>query len=166
MSDEKNPNLNKSNRFLAFSLGQEDYAIPLLSVKEVIGVPEITPVPYTPPHFLGIMNLRGQVISVLDLRMKFNVTKKATNAETSIIICDLFPLNLGIVVDSINSVLTLNADEIKERPHIQSSKSSDYIMGVANVNNQLTLLLDVAKALSVEDQTALGRSSGKNQEAA
>src|SRR4051812_41249332 len=96
--------MNDQNRFLSFSLGNEEYGVPLLAVKEVIAMPEITPIPYTPSYFLGIMNLRGQVISVMDLRQKLGV-KPSQSSETAVIICDLNSLSIGVVVDSINSVL-------------------------------------------------------------
>ena len=77
MSDQSNnASALAGQRYLSFSLGSEDYAIPLLSVKEVIAVPEITPIPFTPSHFLGIMNLRGQVISIIDLRSKLGIKTK------------------------------------------------------------------------------------------
>lgn len=137
-------------RFLSFSLGKEQYAIPLLSVKEVIAVPEITPIPHTPPHFLGLMNLRGQVISVIDLRHKLGI-KSETGAETSIIICDLDPLCVGVVVDSINSVLAPEPSQISEPPPVQSTKNVDYITGVCKIEQDLVVLLHIGKALSVED---------------
>jgi purine-binding chemotaxis protein CheW len=141
-------------RFLNFSLGEEEYAIPLLSVKEVIALPDITPVPFTPAHFLGIMNLRGQVISVIDLRQKFGIKPKS-NTETAVIICDLNPTCLGIVVDSVNSVLSPQASEISEKPEIQSSKNTDYIQGVYRQDKRLVLLLDVTKTLDMEDRKAI-----------
>ncbi|MBC7692182.1 MAG: purine-binding chemotaxis protein CheW [Methylotenera sp.] len=161
MSDDNSP-IQKSSleRYLSFCLGQEDYAIPLLAVREVIAVPDITPIPFTPPYFLGIMNLRGQVISVLDLRQKFNIKPQA-GSETAVIICDLSPLSLGVVVDSINSVLAPNATDIAPKPEIQSSKSSDYITGVVKKDDRLILLLDIARCLSSEDQAALNKTLPK-----
>jgi purine-binding chemotaxis protein CheW len=159
MSESKNVSMKEQTktgelrRFLEFSLGSEAYAVPLLSVKEVIAYPDITRIPYTPPHFLGIMNLRGQVISVIDLRTKFGI-KTEQNAETAVIICDLAPLCIGIVVNSVNSVLPLHDSDISDRPDIQSSKSSDYITGVTRQDQKLVLLLDMAKAIDVEDQSA------------
>lgn len=150
------------NRFLAFSLEEENFAIPLLSVKEVIAMPEVTSIPYTPPHFLGIMNLRGQVISVIDLRLKFNM-KATSNSETAVIICDLAPLCLGIVVDSVNSVLSLSTEDIAPRPEVESNKKTDYIMGVTRQDKKLVLLLDLAKTLNVEDHTAI--KQGQKQSA-
>ena len=146
----------KADRFLSFSLGTEEYAIPLLSVREVIAMPEITPVPQTPAHFLGIMNLRGQVISVMDLRAKLTI-KPNPSAETAIIICDLKPSSVGVVVDSINSVLSPSAEEISERPEIQSSRATEYIQGVFRHQDRLVLLLDVGKTLNLQDQQAIAR---------
>lgn len=152
---------NEINRFLNFTLGDEEFAIPLLSVKEVIAVPETTPIPHTPPHFLGIMNLRGQVISVIDLRKKFSMTAKS-NEETSVIILDLKSQFLGVVVDSVNSVLPIKTSEILEKPMIESSKSTEYITGVFRKNDHLVLLLDIFKTLSHEDKSAMQKTaSGK-----
>lgn len=146
------------NRFLNFTLGEEEFAIPLLSVKEVIAVPETTPIPHTPAHFLGIMNLRGQVISVIDLRKKFSMTAKSTE-ETSVIILDLKTQFLGVVVDSVNSVLPIKTSEILEKPMIESSKSTEYITGVFRKNDHLVLLLDIFKTLSQEDKSAMQKSA-------
>jgi purine-binding chemotaxis protein CheW len=146
-------------RYLSFSLGHEDYAVPLLGVREVIAVPEITPVPYTPPHFLGIMNLRGQVISIIDLRLKFNI-KAETTSETAVIICDIGTSSLGVVISSVNSVLALDAADISPKPEIQSYKNTDYITGVTRRDKKLILLLDLTKALSVEEHAAISKAAG------
>src|SRR5689334_6329228 len=90
---------NSDLRYLAFSLCKEQYAIPLLQVKEVIGLTDTTPVPYMPNYFKGIMNLRGQIISVIDLRLKFRMTNVETGKQTAVVILDLGPLSIGIVVD-------------------------------------------------------------------
>lgn len=124
--------------------------MPLLAVKEVIAPPEITAVPQTPSHFLGIMNLRGQVISVIDLRIKLSI-KPTQAAETAIIICDIKPNSMGVVVDSINSVLNPKPEEIAEKPQIHSSKATDYITNVFRHDNRLVLLIDIAKTLTGGD---------------
>ncbi|MCK6597882.1 MAG: chemotaxis protein CheW [Bdellovibrionaceae bacterium] len=148
------------NRYLNFSLGEEEFAIPLLSVKEVIAVPETTPISHTPPHFLGIMNLRGQVISVIDLRKKFSINTKNTE-ETSVIILDLKNHFLGVVVDSVTSVLAIKNSDILEKPMIESSKSTEYITGVFRKNEHLVLLLDIFKTLSQEDKSVISKSATK-----
>ncbi|MFW7380115.1 MAG: chemotaxis protein CheW [Oligoflexus sp.] len=154
-------NFAEGTRYLAFSLGEEEYAIPLLVVKEVIAVPEMTPIPHTPPHFLGIMNLRGQVISVIDLRRKFNI-KNSSSDDTAIIICDLSPLTLGVMVDTVNSVLTPEKNELSPKPEMESYIGTEYIDAVYRKENSLILLLDIAKALDSKDKAAIEKSKTNN----
>lgn len=156
--DEKNDTHIKS--YLRFSLHNESYALPLLSVKEVIAMPEITKLPNTPKHFMGIMNLRGQIISIIDLRAKFNIAN-SFGAETTVIICDIKPFCIGIVVNSVDSVLSVNDENIKSKPEIESDKKTDYITGVVSVDEQLILLIDIAKALDVAEQQLLEAQARK-----
>lgn len=146
-----------NDRYLAFSLGKETYGIPLLTVREVIAVPSFTPIPQTPAHFLGLMNLRGQVISVLDLRQKLGI-KPTPESEASVIICDLSPLCLGVVVDSIDSVLTPAADSVSPPPEA-SGRSLAYLSAVCRSGEKLVLLIDIAKALDVEDLRVARRAA-------
>ena len=145
-------------KYICFGLGQEEFGIPLLSVKEVLAIPDITPVPQTPAHFLGIINLRGNVISVMDLRAKFGI-KSTTADETTVIILDFGDYQLGVVVDRVDSVLSVNPEQISNKPHIESSKSTDYISGVYRQDQKLILILDIAKALSVEDRNIANRKT-------
>ncbi len=151
-----------NQRYLTFSLGNEHYAIPLLSVKEVIANIETTPVPYTPSYFKGIMNLRGHVISIIDLRMKFKMAKAELKPETSIIILDLNPFFIGVIVDSIESVLSFSLDEIGPAPDIESTIKTDFIKGVARKDKRLILILDVAATLNVEDLKAIKKQVSKS----
>jgi purine-binding chemotaxis protein CheW len=151
-------NQDSGTRYLSFSLGTEDYAIPLLCVKEVIAIPEITPMPFSPPHFLGIMNLRGQVISIVDLRKKLGI-KAQNTSESAVIICDLGQVCLGIVVDSINSVLTPQESELSEKPVFENMAATDYVTHVYRKDKKLILLLNIAKALNVEDYQAISKSA-------
>ncbi len=147
-----------AQRYLSFSLGVEEYAIPLLKVKEVIAVPETTPVPFTPTHFLGMMNLRGQVISVIDLRLKLGMPKSERTEETAVIIVDLNPIFLGVVVDSVNKVLSLEGSEVSAPPELLDAKNSDYLTGVARKDSKLILILEIAKALDVQDMEAISQT--------
>jgi purine-binding chemotaxis protein CheW len=140
--------------YLRFSLHDESFALPLLVVKEVIAFPEVTAIPNTPKHFLGIMNLRGQIISIIDLRKKLNI-KNDFNSETTVIICDFNSCMIGIVVDSVDSVLNLKPTDIKDKPDIQGSLNSEYILGIVNVDQQLILLMDVMQALDLKDKEVL-----------
>lgn len=161
MSESTIKKLNtQGSRYLSFSLGNERFAIPLLSVKEVIAIPEVTPIPFTPAHFKGIMNLRGQVISIIDLRQKMNIKSQPT-AESAVVICDLSPLCLGVIVDSVDSVLSLEENEIKPRPDIESKQNVDYIIGVVEREKRLVLLLEIARALSVDDMRSIASQKQK-----
>jgi len=142
------------SRFIEFSLGREDYAIPLLMVREVISVPDTTPIPKSPGHFLGIMNLRGQVISVVDLRKKLKVEAKQ-DKEEAVIIVDIGGMNIGVVVDSINKVLAFSSDEVSEMPEVENQINTHFIFGVYKKENSLTVLLDIAKVLDLKDMEAI-----------
>jgi len=139
-----------TDRFLTFSLGGEHFAMPLLQVQEVIALTEVTPVPQMPKYFLGIMNLRGQVVTIMDLRTKLGI-KPAEDQETVVIICDMAPVCVGIVVDSVNSVFAVNPKQISTAPEMMGSKL-DSIIGVYRDEKNLILLLDIAKTLNQGDQ--------------
>lgn len=152
----KKVNSTEMNRFIEFSLGSEDYAIPLLMVREVISVPETTPIPKSPTHFLGIMNLRGQVISVVDLRKKMKV-EPSKNIEEAVIIVDIGGMNIGVVVDSINKVLAFSADDVSDVPEVEQQVNANYIIGVYKKEKTLTVLLDIAKVLDLKDVDAISQ---------
>jgi purine-binding chemotaxis protein CheW len=138
-------------KYMEFSLGDETFAIPLLMVKEVINIPEFTPVPYTPSYFLGIMNLRGQVLSAIDLRKKMSITPNIEHNETAIIILDLDNISLGIMVDSINSVLSIEKDSLSSPPDLDSKVGSEFILGVHRKEDGLSLIVDIKNLLSSKD---------------
>ncbi len=146
--------MTDSARYLCFDLGNREFAIPLLSAKEVIGIPEITAVPQSPPYFLGIMNLRGNVISIMDLRVKLSI-KPNTSEENTVIILDLGDYSLGVVVDRVNSVQTVEKENISDPPLVEATNKVDYIIGVFRKDEKLVLMLDISKALSVEDRSVL-----------
>lgn len=146
--------MSAAGRYICFNLGSQEYGVPLLSIKEVLGLPEVTAIPQTPNHFLGIMNLRGNVISVMDLRAKIGLKSPNTD-ETSVMIFDLGNYMLGVVVDKINAVIIIEDSEISERPMLEANKSTDYIENVYRNKDHLVLLISISKALSLEDHAAL-----------
>lgn len=152
--------MTDSSRYLCLNLGTEEFALPLLDIKEVIGMPEVTPVPQSPAHFAGIVNLRGQIISVMDLRTKLGI-KATKSEETSVIILDLKEFSMGIIVDRVNSVQVLKDKELAEKPMVDSSKAHDYILGVFRREEKLILLLDIKKALSLEDKKLISHQTKK-----
>jgi purine-binding chemotaxis protein CheW len=132
-------------RYLCFNLGTESFALPLLHVREVLAEPEITPVPHTPSYFQGIMNLRGQVVSVMDLRAKLGIKPRADGSESAVIICALGEFVVGITVDAVNSVVAPKADEVS----VETGAGREYLAGVYRHQQELVLLLDVARALGL-----------------
>lgn len=153
--------MTDNSRYLCFNLGKEEFAIPLLDIKEVIGMPDVTPIPQAPTHFVGIMNLRGQVISIMDLRVKLSF-KPSPSDETSVIILDLGNYSLGVIVDRVNSVQVLSKDSVSEKPLVDNGKSHDYITGVFRKEDKLVLLLEINKALSIEDKNILNKKLTKS----
>lgn len=149
-----------AGRYLCFSLGKEKFAIPLLQVKEVLADVETTKVPQAPADFKGIMNLRGQVISVFDLRLKLKLGKAEKTPETTIIILDLNPLFLGVVVDSVDSVVEYEESDVSPRPDTDSSFKLNYVTGIARTENSLTFLLDLKAVLNADDFKAM-KSQGQ-----
>lgn len=149
----------EENRYLVFTLHGEQYGLPLLQVKEVIADTETTPIPHAPAHFKGIMNLRGLVISVIDLRGKFRMPRDERGHERAIIILDLPDLSLGVVVDSVDYVHSVSKDEISAPPTAETHLHADYLLGVARQEKKLILLLDIERTLNVQDLNALKPSS-------
>lgn len=147
-----NANLSgEYTRFLEFDLGDEHYAVPLLSIREVIPVPETTHLPNAPVHFVGIMNLRGQIISVIDLRKRLNIKPKEENSEESVVIVDFADISIGLVVDSINKVLNFPLSEVSEIPEISAHTNAKYIQGVYRGEDHLSILLDLANILNINE---------------
>lgn len=141
-------------RFICFSLGEEEYAIPLLDVREVIAVPEMIHVPFTPKHFCGVTNIRGQVISVLDIRKKFHMPD-SQSSEKSVIICEFKDLVIGVLVDSVNAVINPKRSEIAARPVIESKIDPVFITNLYRKGDGVVLFLDIMKALDLDDRKAI-----------
>mgnify|MGYP002713207594 CR=1 FL=1 len=147
IEQERNKKDEGLSRFLEFTLGEEDFAVPLLEVREVISVPETTPIPDAKNYYVGIMNLRGQVITIIDLRKKMGITPQTENKEEAVIILNHGEGHIGVVVDSINSVLALESSQILDMPQVEGSKHANNIDGVFKQEDRFTVLLDVNKLL-------------------
>lgn len=149
-----NGSLSTIQRYLAFSLHHQEYGIPLVKVLEVIGLGDVTPIPNSPSYFLGIMNLRGLVISIIDLRLKLTMPKAERTAETAVIILNIQGGHMGIVVDSVDSVLSLSTDQLSEPPHSEGQKT-EFITNVARLEKKFLLILDIEKTLNAQDLSTL-----------
>ena len=146
-------------KYLTFALAQEEYGIGILKVKEIIGIMAITTVPRTPEYVKGVINLRGKVIPVVDLRSKFGMEVAEYTERTCIIVVEVASgqqkILMGSVVDSVSEVLNVRAGEIEATPNFGSSLDTDYILGMAKTNGGVKILLDIDKVLSREEMSAL-----------
>lgn len=152
--------MTADSRLMEFKLGAESFALPLLSVREVIALANVTPVPQSPPYFLGIMNLRGQIVSIVDLRKKIGVAASAAG-ENAVVICAFDGLLVGFLVDSVVAVLSPDAADISEPSTIQGIKRGDYIIGLYRVKERIVLLVDPTKLISLSDQQIAHKNNQK-----
>jgi purine-binding chemotaxis protein CheW len=142
---------NAKNKYLTFTLSAEEYGIGILKVKEIIGIMPITTVPRTPEFVKGVINLRGKVIPVLDLRLKFGMEEIPYNERTCIIVMEIEtptgPFSIGVVVDSVSEVLNIKGSDMEETPNFGVRVNTDYILGMAKTNGALKILLDMDKVI-------------------
>jgi purine-binding chemotaxis protein CheW len=143
-----------AGKYLTFSLGAEEYGLPVLKVREIIKVMDITPVPQVPAHVRGVINLRGKVIPVIDLRAKFGLPAQDYTERTCIIVVDVAlkreRVMLGVVVDAVSEVLNITAGEIDQTPQFGDQVTTDYMLGLAKVKNTVKILLDLDTVLGAE----------------
>lgn len=157
----------RSKKFMIFVLGVERFAIPLSQVKEVIGLTQITPVPDVPSYFKGLINLRGRIISVIDLRQKISISlQKSESKRPCIIISELENMILGSIVDDVVEVVGIEAEKIEKNLEIVSSSNRNYVTGAARFSQgPLTLMLDMGKLLNVEELLQLKNQTTSKEEA-
>ena len=143
----------KQGKYLTFSLSGEEYGIGILKVKEIIGMMSITSVPRTPAFVKGVINLRGKVIPVMDLRLKFNIEKMDYTERTCIIVVEISgqasTIQIGIVVDAVSEVLNIKAEDIEDAPVFGTTLDTGYILGMAKVGKGIKILLDIDRVLNI-----------------
>jgi chemotaxis signal transduction protein len=153
--------LEKEGKYLSFSLNAVEYGIGILKIREIIGMLPITPVPHAPPAVKGVINLRGKVIPVVDLRLRFGLPEISYHDRTCIIVLETQTSGgsalMGVVVDSVSEVLHIKAEQIEERPHFGSKQQLDFIIGLAKSDRDLKVLLDIDGALNSKDAGQLGQ---------
>ncbi len=152
--------LSKAGKYLTFALSNEEYGLEILKVREIIGYMQITAVPQTPGHVKGVINLRGQVIPVIDLRMKFGMTEAEVTEETCIIVVEINQndrkFQTGIVVDRVKEVLDIEGENIEDSPQFGSNVDTNFILGMGKVNGAVKILLDIDKVLGNEQFSSFG----------
>jgi len=153
--------MDKEGKYLTFSLAGEEYGIGILKVKEIIGMMSITMVPQTPVYLKGVINLRGKVIPVVDLRIKFGMDPIEYNERTCIIVVEISgagrTVHMGIVVDSVSEVLNIKAADIEETPNFGTQLNTEYILGMAKSAGGIKILLDIDRVLSAEEIAGLAK---------
>ena len=141
--------MTQLDKYLNFTLAEENFAIPLLKVREVIALPDITPVPQASQHVLGIMNLRGQIITIFDMRSCLKL-KSSKKDDLTVIICDMEFGQVGFLVDSVSSVLSASIDQLSDVPPGSKASHQNYIVKIHRKDDDLILILDVDQLLTVE----------------
>ena len=153
----------KSGKYLTFKLAEEDYGISLLKVREIIGMMPITSVPRTPAFVKGVINLRGKVIPVTDLRLRFDMPETDYTDRTCIIVVEIqtadSTVQMGIVVDAVTEVLPVREEEVEPLPEFGASVDTRYILGMANMEGAVKILLDIDRVLTAEEMAELEKAA-------
>lgn len=146
-------------KYLTFTLGEEEYGLEILKVREIIGMMKITRVPRMPGFVLGVINLRGKVIPVMDLRLKFGMQYKENTELTCIIVVELEDMLMGVVVDRVFEVANIDSGNIEETPSFGVDVDTEYITGIGKVGDRVIILLDVDRVLSADEILKVAESA-------
>jgi len=144
-------------QLVTFSIGEEEFGVDILKVQEIIRTMEITKVPKAPNFVEGVINLRGKVIPIIDLRRRFGLSSKEHDKHTRIIVIEINNMIVGFVVDSVSEVLRIPASTVEPPPAVVAGMESEYISGVGKLQDRLLILLDLDRLLSNEDLDVIGQ---------
>jgi len=140
-----------TQQILTFELGNETYGVEILSVREIRGWTAVTKIPQAPPHVLGVLNLRGSIVAVVDLRMRFALERAEYTKVTVIIVLSVNsqrgPQEIGVVVDAVSDVVDFNAEQMKEAPELGRTSATDYIRGLVPVGERMVVLIDIGRLI-------------------
>jgi len=136
-----------AQEFLTFTLGEEEYAIDILRVQEIRGYDAVTRIANTPHFIKGVINLRGTIVPIVDLRLKFNLSDVTYSEFTVVIILSVAERVIGIVVDSVSDVITLSAEQVKPAPQFSSSVEGDHLKGIGTVDDRMLIIIDIERLL-------------------
>jgi len=141
----------QKGKFLTFAVGKEDYGIEIKNVTEIIGIQAITGIPELPPYVKGIINLRGKIIPVMDVRLKFRKESMEYNDRTCIIVIEMMDISIGLIVDNVAEVLNIDDENIVPPPDVKTGFHNRYISGIGKVGNSVKLILDCDKLLREDE---------------
>jgi purine-binding chemotaxis protein CheW len=147
------PDATRAGKFLTFFLAGEEYGLEILKVSEIIGMQPITRVPRTPAHIRGVINLRGKVIPIMELRARFGMPRDGTE-ETCIIVVQVAGIQTGVIVDKVSEVVSIVDAEIEDAPTFGEAIRTEYLLGIGKAQGRVKLLLDIDRVLSGDDLAA------------
>jgi purine-binding chemotaxis protein CheW len=154
---------DREGKYLTFTLKEEEYGIGILKIKEIIGMMSITSIPQSPDFIKGVINLRGQVIPVMDLRLRFGMEKADYTERTCIIVVEIIGQSgansIGLVVDSVSEVMNIKGEDIENTPAFGAKLNTDYILGMAKMEGGVKILLDIDRVLSGEEIAVLEKTA-------
>lgn len=148
---------NIVSEFLTFTLGNEEYGIDILKVQEIRGYDTVTHIANAPEFIKGVINLRGVIVPIVDMRIKFNVGEPTYNDFTVVIIINVLGRVIGMVVDGVSDVVALSPEQIKPAPEMGAAMDTDYITGIGTMNDQMLILVDIEKLMSSEEMQVMER---------
>ena len=158
-TDSSNPSSGSSklsddiagNEFLAFTLGKEEYGIDILKVQEIRGYEAVTRIANAPAFIKGVVNLRGIIVPIVDMRIKFNLGEPTYDQFTVVIILNIGGRVMGMVVDSVSDVITLSAEQVKPAPEMGTAFNTDYLIGLGTLDERMLILIDIDKLMSSDE---------------
>ena len=142
---------SRSGKYLTFFLASEEYGVDILKVQEIIGWMPITPVPLTAKYILGVINLRGKIHPIMDLKVKFGVDRCQITDETCIIVIKTANLMMGVLVDKVSEVVNLASGDIEKTPSFGADVNTEYLLGLGKTGGRVRLLLDIEKIITASD---------------
>ena len=147
------------NEFLTFTLGKEEYGIDILKVQEIRGYDAVTAIANTPEFIKGVINLRGIIVPIVDMRIKFNLGKVEYDQFTVVIILNVANRVVGMVVDGVSDVITLNPEQIKAAPEFGSAIDTQYVMGLGTVDERMLILVDIERLMTSSDMELMEKAA-------
>lgn len=153
MSKEPNHSSNLNREFLAFTLGDEEYGVEILKVKEIRDYEAVTKIANTPEFIKGVINLRGAIVPIVDMRIKFNLANSAYDRFTVVIVLNIADRLIGMVVDGVSDVISLTDEQIRPPPNLRSSLDTRYIIGIGTLEQRMIILTDIERLMSAQDMS-------------
>ena len=152
----------RAGKYLTFVLAGEDYGLEILKVREIIGLMDITAIPRMPEFVKGVINLRGKVIPIVDLRLKFSMPEAERTQESCIVVVDIGGREMGIIVDQVSEVLDIVEEDIDDTPSLGEQVDTEFILGMGKAENRVTILLDIGRVFDGGDRSLLDDAATRN----